>query len=457
MKKLSDCKTIKEIVLNIPEKVCYNISFWLISIYFLLPIFILLTNIFVKGSSIMYLYIGLFVSGGIGLLNGLLYFLKKYFNGKVNKRALLPIIIIGLYFIWCLISCILAQNKEFAFLGNSYRRDGYISYLLYFGFFINGFIVSHNKNYLKRTLHVLLISSSIMALLFVMNNDLTKVLLIGSNMYRSDLNVAIFSQYNHYGYYLTVSICAAFSMFLFSKKKEMSIIYLLDYILLLYVLIKNDTFGCYLAVCFSIICMFIYIIVLKKNIIRGLIVLLCLILVSCFFSNVGNNLFKTGNEMIGIGKNLKNIEKTLDKDGRPILCYGTNRLDLWVNGIKFIGNKPIFGYGLENLEEPYAKVLRCEITDRPHNMFIQVGANTGIMGLILYILFLSITFINILKKLKFIDKNVMCFVFICIGYITSSMFGNSMFYTSPYYMISLGIIFSVYFMERTKVNDRKKN
>ena len=51
----------------------------------------------------------------------------------------------------------------------------------------------------------------------------------------------------------------------------------------------------------------------------------------------------------------------------------------------------------------------------------------------------------------------MCFVFICIGYITSSMFGNSMFYTSPYYMISLGIIFSVYFMERTKVNDRKKN
>ena len=90
-------------------------------------------------------------------------------------------------------------------------------------------------------------------------------------------------------------------------------------------------------------------------------------------------------------------------------------------------------------------------------MFIQVGANTGIMGLVLYILFLSITFINILKKLKFIDKNVMCFVFICIGYITSSMFGNSMFYTSPYYMISLGIIFSVYFMERTKVNDRKKN
>lgn len=115
MKKLSECKTIKEIVLNISEKVCYNISFWLISIYFLLPIFILLTNIFVKGSSIMYLYIGLFVSGGIGLLNGLLYFLKKYFNGKVNKRALLPIIIISLYFIWCLISCILAQNREFAF------------------------------------------------------------------------------------------------------------------------------------------------------------------------------------------------------------------------------------------------------------------------------------------------------------------------------------------------------
>lgn len=450
MKKLSECKTIKEIILNIPYEICNKISFWVISIYFLLPIFILLTNIFIKGTSTGYFYICLFLFGGLGLLNGLVYFLKSYYEKKLTRKKIIPICIILFFLIWSFISCLLAQNKVFSFIGTPYRCDGYISYLFYLGFFINGFIISHNKEYLKKVLNFLLISSTIMGLLILMNNDLTKLLLIGSNIYHHDLNAGIFSQYNHYGYYLTISICASFSLFLFSKKKLSSIIYLLDYILLLYVLIKNDTFGCYLAVVFSILCIGVYSFIVKQNRVKVLFIPLILILMSLDFQTVKKNLHTTGNELIGIGKNIIDIETAIGNNGRPLLCSGTNRLDLWINGIRFIGNKPIFGYGFENLEEPYSKVLKCELTDRPHNMFIQVGANTGIMGLLSYISFLFITFISILKNLKKVDKYVMCFVFMSIGYISSSMFGNSMFYTTPYYMTSLGVIFSVYFKERKK-------
>ena len=96
----------------------------------------------------------------------------------------------------------------------------------------------------------------------------------------------------------------------------------------------------------------------------------------------------------------------------------------------------------------------CDRTDRPHNIFIQLGANIGIMGIVLYVSFLGIIFINLLKKIKYIDPIIMCFVFMSIGYIVSSMFGNSMFYTTPYYMVSLGVIMSVYFFRRDEVNDR---
>lgn len=99
----------------------------------------------------------------------------------------------------------------------------------------------------------------------------------------------------------------------------------------------------------------------------------------------------------------------------------------------------------------------CDSTDRPHNIFIQIGATTGIVGLILYVSFLSIVFVNIIIKYKLINKEIMIFVFMTISYLISLFFGNSMFYTTPYYMISLGVIFSVYYIERNKLNDRKKN
>lgn len=456
MNRFQECKNIKEIVQNISYDVCFKISFYSILVYFLIPLLSMGTNVFIKGSSTMYLYVGLFLFGFIGLLNGSIYFFKKYYEDKINNRVLVPIIIILIFFIWSFISSLLSSNKIFAFVGTWYRHDGYISYIFYLGFLIHGFIVSHNKKSLKILLNILVISSTIMCFLILINNKFTDILIKGINLYSSDLDVGIFSQRNHFGYYLTICICASFSFFVNSSRKNV-MFYLLTYILLLYTLTKNDTFGCFLAVSSSVICLFVYTIIKKKNIIKSILVLIIISIFMFSFSTIRNNIFNTSNEAINIGQNINNIDKMdeiISTNGRLLLCAGTNRFDLWINGIKLIGNKPLFGYGFENLAEPYSKVLKCELTDRPHNIFIQLGANIGIMGIVLYVAFLGIIFINLLKKFKYIDPIIMCFAFMSIGYIVSSMFGNSMFYTSPYYMVSLGVIMSVYFFRRDEVNDR---
>ena len=91
-------------------------------------------------------------------------------------------------------------------------------------------------------------------------------------------------------------------------------------------------------------------------------------------------------------------------------------------------NKTLFGYGLENLEEPYSNIVMCDRTDRPHNIFIQLGATTGIVGLLLYVTFLEIIFINIIIKYKKVDKLIMIFVFMSISYIISLFFGYNFEY-----------------------------
>lgn len=462
MKKLNECKTIKEIMLNIPNNIILKISYLTTIIYVLIPLFILITNIFIKECSSMYLYIALFICGGVGLLNGIIYLSKKIYLKEINIKKIIPIIIIILFLIWCFISCILSKNKGYAFLGTSYRFDGYLSYIFYLGFFINGFIISHNKEYLKKVLNSLLISSSFLCILILMNNKITDVLLLNNNDMTNNIYTGFTYNLNHFAYYLSITVIASIACFLntIGIKK---LLYLFSYIIQTIVLIRNDTFASFLAILITIIIMFIYCLIIKKNRICMSIILLSILIVPFTFKNVNDSFNRIIKEIVKISNNKDNLyvsindDEKIDNSADLVICAGNSRLDLWLKGIDLMKNKPLFGYGIENLGEPYSHIVMCDSTDRPHNIFIQIGATTGIFGLLLYVVFLGIVFINIIIKYKEINKEIMIFVFMSISYIISLFFGNSMFYTTPYYMISLGVIFSIYYMERKKINDRKKN
>jgi hypothetical protein len=97
------------------------------------------------------------------------------------------------------------------------------------------------------------------------------------------------------------------------------------------------------------------------------------------------------------------------------------------------------------------------VIDKPHNMFLQIGINTGIISLIALITVWIIYIISSLKlysKITFdtIDKIVgaSCLVSI-IGYLVAAMFNDNIVSVSPLFWIILGIGISI------NIRQQKKN
>lgn len=461
--ELKKCKNFKEIIDLISNEFCEKIAFLSLSIWCLIPIIIMNINVFIKGSSFVCFYMGVFILGFIGILNGIIYFYKnkeKVINLNICQK--LPFILLICFLIWSFISCILAENKKLSFLGTNYMYEGYITYIFYSGFFINGLIVSKNKEYIKKILYCLIISSFLLCLLTFLNNSLTSMFIENSNSYANKLYASIFSNENHFAYYLTISIICSLIMFILNKHKISRFLFFISYVLISYILIKNNTFGSYLSILITLILLVVYSLIVKKNRITITLSLFTFLVLSCFSSNVVNNFKRITNEVFKISTNMDNLygeQIDVENDGydelingknneevtpptQPLICAGNSRLDLWLKGIELIKNKPLFGYGFENLGKPYSTIVVCHATDRPHNTYIQIAANTGIPGLMFYIGFLIIIFVNLIKNYKKIDEIILLLSFAVLSYLISAFFGNSMYYTSPYYIFLLGIISS---------------
>jgi O-antigen ligase/tetratricopeptide (TPR) repeat protein len=77
------------------------------------------------------------------------------------------------------------------------------------------------------------------------------------------------------------------------------------------------------------------------------------------------------------------------------------RIDQWGNALKFIGDKPLTGAGLGNwrihasLNEQYSTNFIS--SKHVHNDFLQIGAETGVAGLLLYLLLFSILIFYAIK------------------------------------------------------------
>ena len=135
---------------------------------------------------------------------------------------------------------------------------------------------------------------------------------------------------------------------------------------------------------------------------------------------------------------LKNVEsnKALIKD---IENGGSGRIKLWKYGFQFFMQNPILGYGPENLESKYQAVGIEQ--DRPHNLIVQLATTSGIIGLLSYLSAIGIILIRGLKSMDLENSFLVISLACVIAYMISAMFGNSMYYTSPYFFIFLGILF----------------
>lgn len=443
--KFDDCKTLREILDKINVSFFEKASYYLLNLWILYPLLMMFIT-YISNSDLsrnIMFYILLFI-GIIGILLGLIYTLKKFYKKeKFSIKKYIPIIIGIILLLWCTFTSFFSNDYKLAFTGESYRKEGLQTYFLYSGVLLLG-IMLKNKKLLLKTFNNLLFVQIIMAIISIMDNSLTYSLMnytgVNSLANIQKPYMGIFSNTNHYGYYLMFGVLLGIFMFINNKKIVNKIIYLIIYTILFYMLLLNDTLGCFLAFFITLLLLIVYYIFIKKKVKILIPIVLIFILTSIFTYRDGKNVvyrnitgllvdFKVINEVV---KESDNVDK--DK----LNTIGTNRGRLWKYGLKYIGESPIVGHGIESTDYLYGYDNINQ--SRPHNILIQFGVFTGIPGIILYILFIGSILIKNLKKIKILDDISMFSLFIVICYLMSSMFGNSMFYTSPYFFIFLGLI-----------------
>jgi O-antigen ligase len=112
-----------------------------------------------------------------------------------------------------------------------------------------------------------------------------------------------------------------------------------------------------------------------------------------------------------------------------------DRVELWTRTIKLIGEKPLFGGGLESWKinmlsygnEGLVSENNTTFYQRPHNDFLWVAAEQGIIGFILYSLLFIFMLISLLKTLfaekdKQLTNQLLVIVSVTMSFLVFSLF-----------------------------------
>lgn len=373
------------------------------------------------------LYIGI-----IGFIYGIYIIVKNIDLKKVTMKDRIPFILIIIFLVLAILSTINSSNIVQSLIGSEYRKDGLFSYISYIGIGLISMFIIKDKE--KNIIYELFVIVGLILTIFTrfgMNDFLYPI--------QKSYN-GIFFQFNHFSYFIILCLVCNTCLFMTSKGKG-SIIYTISYMFMLEILIVNDTFGGYVAILLTTIFIIIYYIVIKKIRVKSIVILIVFILLSLNVSD-NNGIVVLRNFNVNLGQvkqvNISNLDKK--EEIEKVKHLGTDRGRLWMSSIKLIQEKPLLGYGIENIE----KELKADgnYNDKPHNLILGLMVFIGIPGALALLTCFGIVILRNIAKIKEIDDVTFVALAGTICYLMSSMFGNSMFYTQPYFSIFFGFLLS---------------
>lgn len=431
---------VGELVEYIPMYLIEKLALPLLVIWTLSPIIIMFTNNSIQdvGQPLpitlkhIFWYQILQTIGFLGCILNIVIFSKSIMKAKKENLSVkqyfnenLFLIFLFIMLIWSVFSCIASENIDISLNGTLYRKEGIVTYFTYCGILGCGYVI-RNKKFTKYILEVFTISAAVLSILMLINSkSLNEILGLTKHS-------AVFLQFNHFGYYLCMSIMCVLLLFQIEKKSTPRLIFRITlFSIIVAALVENGSLGPYLAVVAGLLCSVILTIWINKLLLKRTLLLVGVFIIVTIAMNIYNgHLYK---DIWTLGGDVSKVMR----ESSDVDSAGTGRWILWRNGVRFISEKPVFGYGPDNLGEQYAKVNIG--TDRAHNEIIQFAASLGIPAAVFYIIAMVnyfIGFLRIRKKVSTIEIGMFCTV---VAYLVSSMFGNTMYYTSPFFFMLLGI------------------
>ncbi|MEA4890493.1 MAG: O-antigen ligase family protein [Clostridiaceae bacterium] len=420
---LKQMKRISELIDYIPERGIEWSAAGLLLIWSMTPLIVLLR---------LSWYNILLQIGFLGLLLGLAGGAKRirYYTQHKDEwkhyllNHLLPLFLLLLLF-WSILSFLASDNHELSFYGDLYRSDGLLSYFAYAGIFTCGCLVKHIRP-LKMILALFSVAAAILSLLILIDSQpVNRLLLLHKD-------AAVFYNTNHFGYYACLAImCSLLLWMTESKSLFRQIFWLTTLGILTAALVKNASLGPYLAVLVGLTISFVLILWLKRTQARRFLVAAAIFFLASGITDAQSG--KLLHDFLQLFTDTSSIANGSENADQA----GSGRWRLWLAGLRFTAEKPLFGYGPDNLGKRYLD-LGIQI-DRPHNELIQIAASLGVPALLFYLSALTAHLAAFFRKRKQLTMVVIGLCGALLTYFVSSLFGNTMYYTTPFFLMVLGL------------------
>jgi O-antigen ligase len=123
--------------------------------------------------------------------------------------------------------------------------------------------------------------------------------------------------------------------------------------------------------------------------------------------------------------------------GNPDLVLGPNRWAYYSAALTLIFQSPVIGHGvrsfsllLKGIEDPGA---------HPHNMFLEILADTGVIGLVLFLLVLVVALRPLSRARLRADPMLLCVTMLFLSRFIAAMVGADLVYQQPLFLF-LGLL-----------------
>lgn len=373
-----------------------------------------------------------------------------YFTGR--RYAIMLLIM----YILVVISAFLAPNAKRAFMGNDFRPDGVLMHSAFLALFV--FSCAVRKGIFKKIIMTIYCVSFLLLSLIVAQQyfgvigtapgaDTPEFLLPLKDLY-TELGfrtghfykglTATFYNLNHMGYYIAVCTMIFVAFLICADKLWKKIIFILLSGYSFWILIINNTFGCYLAVFATMVITLIVFAIKKCDTTRAVLPILVFVAVSVFtvlFPPPGGDSVVLSN----FSTTTSDVKEIYNKD-ESASTAGSGRWDIWKNTLEMIAEKPVMGFGPDNLKSEYT--AREVTVDRAHNEIMERAVSTGVPSAVFYATAILLAIIEAFKKRNFatVDGVSIAPLMAATTYFLSGLVGVFLFYTAGHLFIMLALI-----------------
>ncbi len=456
---LAGMKTVGDLLDAIPEDLPEKVAYGLLTLWILSPLFVMARNLPLPvgdafdqmlrhSATTIFWSTLLWQLGLLGCFTGLLDTARLFRALRENhpsprsrlasfaRARPVPVLLLLLLF-WSLASALLSNQPGRSLWGDPYRRDGFLTYLAYAGLFSCGLLVRSQERRHRLMTRLAGVATGLAILSLLPAWPILERVGIRSGM-------GVFMNTNHFAYYLGLSIPAALLLILSDREhrsparanrlpvRVSRLLWLVAFGIQSAALVNNGSLGPYLAVVIALAAAGV---LLRFGGERGSVRQLLPAYGLFLAVTMAETLLKSGLSM--------DMSMLLNDTGLILAgsdaagAAGSGRWILWVRALDFVAERPLFGFGPDNLGARYA--LEGIGIDRPHNEVLQVAASLGIPALLLYLSALAVHVRRFFLRLGRLPVSTRLLFAALAAYLLSSLTGNSMYYTTPFFFLALGL------------------